>query len=81
MESQPTLKLYKITCLGMHAVGNRVAHGIGYVVAKNSGEAYMKLRDNLDKENLGFVFERELEKIELIAEDIAYPDCGYKLYI
>jgi hypothetical protein len=43
-------------------------HGIAYVVAIDPAEAYKKLRASLDERKLGFTKERELDKIELLAE-------------
>ena len=75
-------KLYKVYCIGMRVgLVSNVAHGVGYVIADNPDQAYKKLRANLDKEDLGFAQERELEKIKLIAENDNYPDCGFKLYL
>lgn len=74
-------KLYKVTCKGMHGgIASDVAHGIAYVVADDAAEAYRKVREALDKLKLGFSKEREMEKVELLAEEGAYPDCGYALY-
>lgn len=75
-----TNKLYKITCKGM-TTGSSNHFGIGYIIAEDPSNAYNKIRAYLDKEELGYSKERELDKIELIAEDISYPDCGFKLYL
>lgn len=75
-------KLYRVTCKGMHGgLGADIAHGIAYVVADNSAEAYEKVRVSLEKQKLGFSKEREMEKIELLAEETTYPNCGYCLYV
>jgi hypothetical protein len=75
-------KLYKVTCRGMQgaALGNKVSHGIAYVIAEDPAEAYAKLRTYLDMKDFGFDQDRELEKIELLAEDAGYPDCGSRLF-
>lgn len=74
-------KLFRVTCKGMHGgIGSDVAHGIAYVVANNSDEAYLKVRASLDKQNFGFQKEREMERVELLAEETNYPNCGYCLY-
>ena len=74
-------KLYRVTCTGMTSSFGCIAHGIAYVVATNPTEAYEKLRDYLDTAELGFKRAREMEKVELIAEETKYPDCGIALYI
>jgi len=75
-------KLYKITCKGMtYKIGGRPAYGIAYVVADNPNEAYQILRTSLNKRDLGFSHEREMESIELIAEQADYPECGTALYV
>ena len=56
------------------------SHGMAYVVAENPNEAYMLLRNDLDQRDLGISHEREMETVELIAEQIDYPDCKIKLY-
>lgn len=74
-------KLWKVTCRGMHGgIASDVAHGIAYVVAEDAAEAYKKLRSSLDKRKLGFSKEREMEKVELLAAEGDYPECGYALY-
>ena len=75
------MKLWKVTCRGMHGgLGSSVAHGIAYVVAEDAAQAYKKVRTSLDERNLGFSKERELNKIELLAGEGDYPECGYTLY-
>jgi len=75
-----TSKLFRVTLKGMKTNSTGVAYGISYVVAKNSDEAYKKVKTFLDKEDLGFSRERQLESIELIAEDYKYTDTGAILY-
>ncbi len=74
-------KLYKVTLKGMTANSTGTAYGTNYVVAQNPDEAYTKVRNYLDKENIGYSRERALDKIELIAEDSRYTDSGYMLYL
>lgn len=52
-----------------------------YVVAKNSDEAYRKVRDFLNKENIGFEYEREMDTITLLAEEPNYPECRTLLFL
>lgn len=75
-------KLYRVSCRGMQgaALGNKVSHGIAYVIAEDPAEAYAKLRTYLDIHDFGFDTDRELEKVELLAEVAEYPDCGIRLF-
>jgi hypothetical protein len=76
------MKLYRVTCRGMHGgftVGS--SHGIRYVVAETTDQAYACVRADLDRRDLGFKHERELERVELLAEDAEYPDCNTRLQI
>ncbi|GAF76861.1 unnamed protein product [marine sediment metagenome] len=75
------MKLFRVTCRGMVNVAGNVAYGVAYVVAKDAGAAYRKLRSYLDEKDLGFDGDRELSMIELLAEDVEYPDCGTCLYL
>ena len=77
------MNLYKVTCNGMTSVSvasGNVAHGVAYVVAEDPTSAYKKVRAYLNKADLGFDHERELDTIELLASDERYPHCGYRLY-
>ena len=68
--------LYRVFCRGM-----RDSHGVAYVVAVDLDQAYQRIRTALDATNLGFQKDRELERIELIAAEGMYPDCGVTLYV
>lgn len=69
-------KLYRVTCRGMLD-----SHGIAYVIASNAQHAYNLVRQDLDDRDLGVSNKRELDRVELVAEDAAYPDCGRRLYV
>lgn len=76
------LSLYLIKCKGMQSrISGTTAHGIAYVIAKDAGEAYKILRDDLDKRDLGFSSDRAMDTVELIAQNTEAPECGIKLYI
>jgi hypothetical protein len=62
-------------------MGTQTAHGVAYVVAENPDAAYTKLRESLDKRNLGFPKDREMHTVELIAATGDYPACGHSLYV
>ncbi len=65
----------------MTTSSNGVAHGIAYVLAKDPSEAYRILRKDLDERDIGFATDRALDRIELIAEDTEYPQCGTRMYV
>lgn len=69
-------KLYKVTCRGLYGSIYRVS----YVLAEDPTIAYKKVKNNLDRRNIGFPPERELQSIELIADTAEFPDCGIILY-
>ena len=70
------MKLYKVKCRGM-----QFSHGFSYVVANDPTKAYEIVKKYLDKEDLGFLDDRELEIIELLAEEGDYPKCKIQLHI
>ena len=72
------MNLYRVTCKGM--TGGNPAHGLGYVLAENAGDAYKKMRAALDKADVGSDRDRALDKIELLAEEGEYPECGFALH-
>lgn len=74
-------KLYRVTLKGMTYSSTGVVYGVSYVVAKNSDDAYQKVRKFLDEKDLGFSHERELEKVELIADSYQYTDVRTMLYL
>lgn len=62
------------------SIAGSTIHGIALVVATNPDAAYQKLRKHLDEQDLGYGKDRELETVELIAEDCDYPDCTMRLF-
>ena len=62
-------------------INNDKAHGVAYAVADDAAEAYKIVRTSLDRMELGLPKEREMDKVELIAEDCDYPLCGMRLYV
>lgn len=75
------LKLYKVTLKGMQYSTTGVVYGVSYVVEEDSHKAYLKVREFLDKGDLGFSKDRELEKVELIADTYEYTDVDNLLFI
>ena len=74
-------KLYRVTLRGMTGTMTGVAYGCPYVVAKSADEAIEKAQNYVNKENLGFREERELDRIELLAEETQYPSCRIQLLL
>jgi hypothetical protein len=77
------MKLFKVILRGMNFIssGSGVANGYAYVVAENTDDAYKKVRAYLDTKELGFRHERELNCVELLAEEGDYPNCGLRLFL
>lgn len=74
-------KLYKVTLRGMNYNITGVAYGLSYVIAENSDEAYQKVRKFVYDNDLGFTKDRELDRVELIADSYIYTDVGCLLYL
>jgi len=74
-------KLYRVTLKGMTYNSTGVAYGSSYVIAENSDEAYQKVRIFLNENDLGFSKDRELDKVELIADSYRYTDVGCLLHL
>lgn len=67
-------KLYLVTT--QKEVGR---DGEFYVIAEGMDEAYSKVRNFLDSNDICFTDERELKEVSLVAEDVKYPDCSRRL--
>lgn len=52
-----------------------------YVVAGDPTTAYLLVKQYLDKNDLCFISDRVLKKIELIAESAKYPSCKTMLLL
>lgn len=79
--TEKTLKLYRVTCRGMQTSVTGPAYGVSYALAGDPTRAYEKVRKYLDDQDIGFAADRELEKIELVAEATDYPNCGAQLHL
>jgi hypothetical protein len=64
-----------------YSVADQPVYGVGYVVATDAEEAYQLMKTSLEKRDLGFRGDRELESIELMAEETTYPNCCHILYM
>jgi len=69
------MKLYQVICRGM-----RDSHGMAYVVASDAETAYRRVRDDLNKRDLGYDKDREMQTVTLVAEEAEYPACS-RLYL
>jgi hypothetical protein len=75
------MKLYRVTLTGMtYSVTGKI-YGVSYVVAENTNQAYLKVKEFLDKEDIGFRSERGLKMIELIADEIKYSEVDHLLLL
>lgn len=80
-ETNEVMRLYRVTCQGMtNSMVGDVIDGVAYVVAKNSDEAYKRVWAYLEKKDIGYPYERELDKVELVAESADYPRCQFRLF-
>lgn len=77
----PTQKLYRIILRGCREIKNGVDPHEGYVVASTTDEAYLKFRDQLEKEGIGTPEERELHMLYLIAEASPTAAIGLRLFL
>ena len=66
-------KLFRVTTKGLTDRGH-------YVVAAEAGAAYQVVRSFLDTKDWGFPKDRALDKVELVAEQQDYPECGTILH-
>ena len=74
------MKLYKVFLRGMQS-SFPITYGVSYVVADNPDAAFSMVKKYLDKKDIGFVRDREMGSIELLAEEKDYPNCGNILFI
>lgn len=75
-----SLRLFKVTLKGVHGTTGTDYH-TSFVVAQDPTEAYQRVRSFLDENDLGFVDQREMDRIELIAESKRYPECKTILFL
>ena len=77
------MKLYRVKLRGMKdtLMGTQTAYGAPFVVADDLNRAFEMVKNHLDKKDIGFSRDREIESIELLAEEGDYPSCLVQLYI
>ena len=66
-------KLYKIDLIGSTKY-------TAYAIGETIDEAITKFQDALIKQDIGFIADRKLKSVSLIAEDAEFPLCGICLY-
>ena len=74
------MKLYKVRIRGGCSATSTNYHE-SYAVASSIDSAYMQVWEYLDKNDLCFQDERELESITLVAEMSKYPACKTMLFM
>lgn len=74
------MKLFRVTLRGLTSATGVQLHS-SYVVAENCHEAYRKVRNWVDENNYGFSNERELESVELLADECEYTPVRTRLFI
>jgi len=80
MMKEDKMKLYRVNLRGLtNATG--VQYNSSYVVADDTAEAYKRVRKWLDDEDYGFSHERELESVELLADEYEYNDVKTRLFL
>lgn len=75
------MKLYRIKLKGMCGLFTGASYGNPYVVAENPSEALNKVQKYLNEKDIGFTKDREMDKIELLAEEGDYPECQIQLFL
>ena len=74
------MKLYKVNLRGLGG-GSGVNYKSSYVVAENADKAYLTVRSHLDEKDYGFTRDREMESVELLAEDSDYAESLVRLFL
>lgn len=73
------MKLYKVSLRGMSSTTG-TDYQVSYVAAEDPTAAENKVKDYLEEAKLGFRYDREVESIQLLAEDVSHPDCRCIFY-
>jgi len=73
-------KLYKVTLRGTYS-SLYVNYNINYTIATDPTEAYKKVREYFDEKDIGYERQRELDSVELIAENVYDTDAKHLLII
>ena len=70
------MNLYRVKLAGMRTNIGKVAYGDSYVLANDPTEAYQTLKNFVDKHDLGFIRDREMESVTLLASEEKYNKIG-----
>lgn len=73
-------KLYKVTLRGFTSVSSGVNYKTSYVVADDPQQAYQAVLNDLNARDYGYVEDRELHSVELLAEDNEFTNVKTRLY-
>lgn len=77
-----TRKLYRVTLKGMTAsVSQGTRYGCPFIVATSLDEALGAVQKYLADHKIGFPEDRELESIELLADETEHPMCKVQLFV
>ena len=75
------MKLFRIKLTGMKYSSIGTLYGCPYVVAESAEQALAKVQKYVRDNDLGFTNDREMESIELLAEEGDYPGCRIQLFL
>lgn len=75
------MKLYRVTLGGLRGFSPGTVFGVSYVVAPDPAIAYEMVRKFLDDRRIGFVKDRALDRIELLAEAGEGGACKTMLFL
>jgi len=73
------MNLYRVKLKGMKSAVLGISYGDSFVVANDPTEAYQKIREYLDNEDIGFMSDRVLETIEFLASED--PRCKRGIFL
>ena len=79
--TEENLKLFFVKTEGMRSGVSSAPYGALYVLATHPTEAYNKVREFLDINDVGFDSDRELKSIEVVADSHNVPKCDYRLIL
>ena len=74
------MKLFRIKLTGMKHSSTGTLYGCPYV-AESADQALAKVQKYVRDNDLGFTNDREMESIELLAEEGDYPGCRIQLFL
>ena len=75
------MKLFRVVLKGMTISSTGTPHGDCFVVANDPTEAYNVVRKFIDDKDFGFSHERELDRVELLADTCHYSDVRKQLFL